>query len=160
MTRREKMLRAVIALMLVAVLSSVCCAVHFHDAAIYQEADEFLWTGGELPGGSTVSCTFYQRAEDSTEWTLVTGQWSRVSGSNVYDIDTAGPEYTAAEELPWAYPSLPILLANTLPEDGTPMWFRVDVDAWIDGELYQYSCITTEAYWMGKVSIICGARPR
>lgn len=154
------MLRAILTVMVVVFLSSVSCAVHFADSAIYQDADEFLWTGGELPGGSTVSCTFYQRVEGSPEWELVTGQWSRTPGSNIYDIDTVAPEYTVAEDLAWAYPTLPILLANTLPEDGTPMWFRVDVDAWIDGELYQYSCISSEPFWVGKVSVICGARPR
>lgn len=154
------MLRAMMALVLVAMLASVSCAVHFHDAAIYQDADEFLWSGGELPGGSTVFCTFYQRVEDATEWELVTGQWSRVTGSNIYDIDTETPEYTAAEGLPWAYPTLPILVANALLEDGTATWFRVDVDAWIDGELYQYSCISSEPFWVGKVAVICGARPR
>ena len=157
--RREKMLRAMMALMLVAVLATASCAVHFADTAIYVDADEFLWSGGNLPAGAVVLCTFYQRAESSPEWELITGEWSLTS-PNVYDVDTAAPTYTVAQDLPWVDVLLPILLAHLLPDDHTAMWYRVDVVADIDGELYEYSCITSEPYWLGRVLFICGARPR
>lgn len=160
--RREKMLRALVALMLVAVMASVSCAVHFADTAIYVDADEFLWSGGNLPAGSVVLCTFYERAEGSTEWELIyalDGGWTMTS-PNVYDVDLVSPDFSVAQHMPWVDVSLPILLAYQLPEDGTSRWYRVDVMADIDGELYGYSCISPEPYWLGRVLFICGARPR
>lgn len=153
------MLRAMVALILVAAMATACCAVHFADTAIYVDADEFLWSGGNLPAGTVVLCTFYERAESSTEWELITGEWSMTS-PNVYDVDTVAPVYTVAQNLPWIDTLLPILVAHLLPDDHTAMWYRVDVTADIGGELYEYSCITSEAYWLGRVLFICGARPR
>ena len=156
------MLKALVALMFVAVLATASCAVHFADTAIYVDADEFLWSGGDLPAGAEVLCTFYERAESSTEWELIyalDGGWSMIS-PNVYEVDLEAPEHSVAQDLPWVDVTLPILLAHTLPEDHTAMFYRVDVMAEIDGELYGFSCITVEPYWLGRVLIICGARPR
>lgn len=119
-------------LVMLALVVSACHGGHVPSSEIDLVVSDFMWSGGVLPEDATVTCTIYEQAEGTTGWVLV------------------------AEDIPWTDTLLELPYAYTMAEEGNYRW-RIDVSADIDGELYEYSCLT-DWTWVGRIEVQCRVR--
>ena len=97
----------------------------------------FEWSGGVLAPGDTVLCDFYAQGE--------VGDWVKVAD------DVAWPDVSV--DLWWPVPPAD---PWALPSDHSQEQMRVDVQAMISGELYEYSCLMGFDSWQA-ISVQCEA---
>lgn len=135
---------ALIALAALLVLSSGACARYVLQPEIWIGAKDFEWDGDPLDAGDTVVCDVFLQVDGTTEWLKI--------------HDDVPWDVAAADTLEIAYD----LGTHHPPE--TRLWFRTDVQAWIGGELFQYSSLSSmedpEPWYVGRVTIKWHGRPR
>jgi len=95
----------------------------------------FEWTGGTLTPEDTVVCDFYAQGFG--------GEWVKVAD------DVAWPDVTV--DLWWPVPPAD---PWSLPGDHSTERMRVDVQAMIGGEPYEYSCLMDWDSWHA-ISVQC-----
>ena len=121
-----------VAIVTVALLAGACAGgSQFRRYRVF----DFAWTGGPLEAGDIVVCDFYAQGE--------TGGWVKVAD------DVPWPDVTV--DLWWPVPPAD---AWALPGDHTPEQMRVDVQALIGGEAYEYSCVMSWETWHG-MTVAC-----
>ena len=82
-------------------------------------AENFQWTGDPIEEGDTVFASFFVREDGTPDWVEI------------------------AQAVPWTDLTASVETPYTL-SDGVKIWYRVDVQATIGGELYEYSCVSDD----------------
>jgi hypothetical protein len=123
-----------VAIVVVALLAGACCG-----ASQYRRfsASNFVWTGGPLALGDIVVVDVFVQGVGE-DWVKVADDvpWPDVT------IEFVWPDWANA---PWP-----------LPVDNSDERARLDVQAMIDGELYEYSCLMDWDAW-NTISVECAA---
>jgi len=123
-----------VAIVAMALLASACSGgSQFRRYRVYG----FDWTGGVLDAGDTVVCDFYAQGE--------MGGWVKVAD------DVPWPDVTV--DLWWPVPPAD---PWPLPGDHSSEQMRVDVQAMIGGEPYEYSCLMDWDSWQA-ITVQCEA---
>ena len=122
-----------VAIVVVALLAGACAggSSQFRRYRVF----DFAWTGGPLAAGDTVVCDFYAQGE--------AGEWVKVADDVPWPDVTVDLLWPVPPADPWA-----------LPGDHSQEQVRVDVQASIGGELFEYSCLMGWDSWQA-ISVQC-----
>lgn len=120
------------AVLLVPVLG---CAGYVRNPDRIFGATNFQWTGDPVQPGDVILVDFFVREDGTAEWI------------KIFD-DVVWTDLEGAVEAPEPYTLLP----------DTKIWYRVDVQATIDGEYFQYSCVSDDWLAVWSLSMDCYER--
>lgn len=98
------------------------------------------WDGALPPPGSVATVDFYTMVEGAGSWTLI-------------DLDVPYPEAAGALVDTFWY-------QYNVPTDGSHMTYRYEVDLWVGGELYNFTCESGMWWWYAAGAIHCAERER
>lgn len=90
-------------------------------------ASNFQWTGDPIGPDDVVLTDFFIRVDGTPEWVKF------------------------ADDVLWTDLTIPIEAPYTLTE-GVKVWYRVDVQATIGGELFEYSCVSDD--WIAVATMV------
>ena len=94
-------------------------------------ATNFQWTGDPIGEDDVVLADFFVREDGTSEWVKF------------------------ADDIPWTDLTVPVEAPYTLMSDGTKVWYRIDVQATIGGELFEYSCVSDDWLAVGWMVFDC-----
>jgi len=98
------------------------------------------WDGALPPPGSVATVDFYVMTEGTSSWTLI-------------DLDVPYPEASGALVDTFWY-------QYNVPTDGSHMTYRYEVDLWVGGQVYNFSCESGMWWWYAAGAIQCKERER
>ena len=118
----------VVALLLIPTLG---CGKYVRNPSRMIGARNFQWTGDPIGEDDTILADFFVREDGTSEWVKF------------------------ADDIPWTDLTIPVEVPYTLLSNGTKTWYRVDVQATIGGELFEYSCVSDDWIAVGWLVFDC-----
>ena len=98
------------------------------------------WDGALPPPGTVATVDFYVMSEGSSSWNLV-------------DLDVPYPEASGVLVDTFWY-------QYEVPTTGAKVTYRYEVDMWVGGEVYSFTCESGVWWWWAAGAIHCQERER
>lgn len=125
-------MKALIVLLVIALLMvpTLGCGKYVRNPNRMFGAENFQWMGDPIGEDDTVLADFFVREDGTSEWVKF------------------------ADDVPWTDLTVPVEAPYTLTE-GVKVWYRIDVQVTVGGELFEYSCISDDWLAVGWVTFNC-----